>query len=234
MLQFFPSRQITLYMARLFLIRTLAVLAMLVLVLQTLDLLGESGKILAAPGNGQSAILYYISLRAPQIISFFLPFSVLLGTLITFTALSQNSEVVSMKAAGLSAHQILAPMIVASLMVACISFVFNDAVVAPSYAKLKRWQDVEYGTVPADTGVKLNVWVREGEDILNAAQVSGSGDKTILTGVSAYLRNKGGLRRVLHGNCAMCGYSMSALPRGKSAMMCWRLAAAFRPTGSNM
>jgi lipopolysaccharide export system permease protein len=202
MLQFFPSRQITLYMARLFLIRTLAVLAMLVLVLQTLDLLGESGKILAAPGNGQSAILYYISLRAPQIISFFLPFSVLLGTLITFTALSQNSEVVSMKAAGLSAHQILAPMIVASLMVACISFVFNDAVVAPSYAKLKRWQDVEYGTVPADTGVKLNVWVREGEDILNAAQVSGSGDNTILTGVSAYLRNKGGLRRVVHADSA--------------------------------
>ena len=85
MLQFFPSRQIALYMARLFLVRTFAVLAMLFLVLQTLDLLGESGKILAVPGNGQSAILHYISMRAPQIISFFLPFSVLLGTLITFT-----------------------------------------------------------------------------------------------------------------------------------------------------
>jgi lipopolysaccharide export system permease protein len=202
-LQFFPSRQIALYMARLFLVRTFAVLAMLVLVLQTLDLLGESGKILAVPGNGQSAILHYIGLRAPQIISFFLPFSVLLGTLITFTTLSQNSEVVSMKAAGLSAHQILAPLIVASLLVAGISFAFNDAVVAPSTATLKRWQNVEYGVVPKDSGVKLNVWVREGQDLINADQVTGAGDKTMLSGVSVYLRNKYGLKQVVHADSAV-------------------------------
>ena len=201
-LQFFPSRQIALYMARLFLVRTFAVLAMLFLVLQTLDLLGESGKILAVPGNGQSAILHYISMRAPQIISFFLPFSVLLGTLITFTTLSQNSEVVSMKAAGLSAHQILAPMVVASLLVAFISLVFNDTVVAPSGDKLKRWQDVEYGVVPKDSGVKLNMWVREGQDLINADQVSGVGAKTVLSGVSVYLRNRNGLRQVVRADSA--------------------------------
>jgi lipopolysaccharide export system permease protein len=61
-------------------------------------------------------------MRAPQIIARFLPFSVLLATLITFATLSQNSEVIAMKAAGLSAHQILAPMLAASLVVACVSF----------------------------------------------------------------------------------------------------------------
>ena len=201
-LQFFPSRQIALYLARLFLTRTFAVLMMFVLVLQTLDLLGESGKILAVPGNGQGDVLHYITLRAPQIISFFLPFSVLLGTLITFTTLSQNSEIVSMKAAGLSAHQILAPLIVASLSVALISFVFNDAIVAPASGKLKRWQDVEYGVVPKDSGIKLNVWVREGQDLINADEVRGTGAKTALSGVSVYLRNKGGLRQVVHSDRA--------------------------------
>ncbi len=203
LLKLFPSRQIALYMARLFLVRTFAVLAMLFLVLQTLDLLGESGKVLAVPGNGQGAILHYISMRAPQIISFFLPFSVLLGTLITFTTLSQNSEVVSMKAAGLSAHQILAPLVVASLLVAFISLIFNDAVVAPSNAKLKRWQDVEYGVVPKDSGVKLDMWVREGQDLINADQVSGKGANTVLNGVSVYLRNTGGLRQVVHADKAL-------------------------------
>ncbi len=58
------------------------------------------------------------ALRVPILISRFLPFSVLLGALIAFAGLNQHSEVVSMKAAGLSAHQILAPMIVASLGVA--------------------------------------------------------------------------------------------------------------------
>ena len=81
----------------------------------TLDLLGESGKILKVPGNGEAELWRYISLRVPVLISRFLPFSVLLGTLIAFVGLNQHSEVVAMKAAGLSAHQILAPMIVASV-----------------------------------------------------------------------------------------------------------------------
>ena len=42
-------------MARMFLVRSFAVLGGLVLILQTLDLLGESGNILAYPGNGDAA-----------------------------------------------------------------------------------------------------------------------------------------------------------------------------------
>ena len=56
-----------------------------------------------------------------MLISRFLPFSVLLGTLIAFVGLNQNSEVVAMKAAGLSAHQILAPLVVASIGIAAAS-----------------------------------------------------------------------------------------------------------------
>jgi lipopolysaccharide export system permease protein len=201
--QFFPSRQITFYMARLFLVRTFAVLAILVLILQTLDLLGESGKILAVAGNGQGDLLTYIGMRAPQIISRMLPFSVLLGTLITFTALSQHSEVVAMKAAGLSAHQILAPLIVASLLVAATSFLFNDNVVAPATAQLKKWQDLEYEKVPADDGVKTNVWVREGQDIINAASVTGKNDQTKLNGVTVYLRTENVLRQVIKAESAV-------------------------------
>ena len=117
-LSFFPSRRLALYMTRLFVTRTLAVLVALVLVLMTLDLLGESGKILAVPGNGDAELWRYVGLRIPLLIQRFLPFSVLLGTLIAFVGLNQHSEVVAMKAAGLSAHQILAPLVVASIVVA--------------------------------------------------------------------------------------------------------------------
>ncbi len=196
-MHFFPSRNITTYMARLFVVRSFAVLMMLVLVLMTLDLLGESGKILAVPGNDQGDVLHYISMRAPQIIARFLPFSVLLGTLIAFAGLSQNSEVVAMKAAGLSAHQILAPMFVASLGVAVLSFVFNDAVVAPNTAKLKIWQDAEYGAVAPEGNSRTNIWVREGGDLINAGNVRGSGDGTVLDNVRIYLRANGGLRQVI-------------------------------------
>lgn len=196
-MNFFPSRNITMYMARLFVVRSFAVLMMLVLVLMTLDLLGESGKILAVPGNDQGDVLRYVTMRAPQIIARFLPFSVLLGTLITFATLSQNSEVVAMKAAGLSAHQILAPMFVASLGVALISFVFNDVVVAPNTHRLKIWKDAEYGVIAPDTDARNNVWVREGGDLINASRVLGSGDNIVLENVRIYLRANGGLRQVI-------------------------------------
>ena len=55
-LNLFPSWRLSTYMVRLFLTRSLAVLVALVLILMTLDLLGESGKILAVPGNGDSAV----------------------------------------------------------------------------------------------------------------------------------------------------------------------------------
>jgi lipopolysaccharide export system permease protein len=46
-LDLFPSRTMTGYIARLFAVRIVAVLVMLVLVLQMLNLLSESGHILA-------------------------------------------------------------------------------------------------------------------------------------------------------------------------------------------
>ena len=151
-LQFFPSRQIAFYTVKLFLTRSLAVLVALVLVLMTLDLLGESGKILAVPGNGDAELWRYVSLRVPLLIARFLPFSVLLGTLIAFAGLNQHSEVISMKAAGISAHQILAPLIVASLGVAALAFAFNETVVVNSARTVNAWSDNDYEPVPPKPG----------------------------------------------------------------------------------
>src|SRR3569833_1983262 len=89
---FFPSRRLALYMVRLFLTRSLEVLLALVLILMTLDLLGEAGKILAVPGNGDADLWRYVGLRVPMLVSRFLPFAVLLGTLIAFVGLNQHSE----------------------------------------------------------------------------------------------------------------------------------------------
>jgi lipopolysaccharide export system permease protein len=188
-LSFFPSKRLALYMAKLFLLRSLAVLGALVVILMTLDLLGESGKILRVEGNGDAELWRYVSLRVPQLISRFLPFAVLLGTLIALATLNQNSEVVSMKAAGISAHQIIAPLIVASLVVAALAFLFNERVVTRATETLAAWEKVDYGPVPKDTGIVPNVWVRFGDDLILARQVKGTGAKTELSNVSIYDRN---------------------------------------------
>lgn len=187
-LQFFPSRHLALYMAKTFLVRTFAVLAMLAVVLLTLDLLGESGDILSVPGNGEPELWRYIGLRLPQIIATFLPFSVLLGTLITLATMNQHSEIVSMKAAGLSAHQILAPLMLGAIFIAVASFTFNERVVTRASAALDAWKSVRYGPVPRDSGVKTNVWVREGNNLVTAGIITGSGADVRLEAVEIFHR----------------------------------------------
>ena len=186
---FFPSRTLTLYLAKLFVTRTFAVLIMLVLVLQTLDLLSESGKILAYPGNGQGELWTYVLLRAPQLVARFLPYSVLLATIITLATLNQNSEVIAMKAAGLSAHQVLAPLLVSALAVSVLSFTFNERVVTRSTAMLQAWSNVEYGPVPKDSDQRNNVYFRDGANILTAATLRGRGAGTVMEGVTWYRRD---------------------------------------------
>ncbi len=187
-MQFFPSRTVTFYTARLFLVRSFSVLAGLVLILMTLDLLGESGKILAYPGNGEPELWTYASLRVPQIIARFLPFAVLLGTIITLATLNQNSEIVSLKAAGLSAHQILAPLMTAGLLVAAISFAFNERVVARAAATLAAWERADFGPMPEDSAVLSNLWVRNGEDLIRAGRAIGRGANTRLQDIAIYDR----------------------------------------------
>src|SRR5436190_956453 len=165
-LSFFPSRSLAFYLVRLFMTRTFAVLVALVLILMTLDLLGESGKILAVPGNTDADLWRYVGLRLPILFAHFLPFSVLLGTLIAFVGLNQHSEVVAMKAAGLSAHQILAPLIIASIGIAGALFVFNETVVVDSARVVNAWSDNDYKPIPPDRGILSNVWVLNGDDLI--------------------------------------------------------------------
>lgn len=188
-LEFFPSRTLTLYLARLFLTRIVAVLIMLVLVLQVLDLLGESGDILAYKGNGQMQLLYYVSLRAPQLVARFLPYSVLLATIITLATLNQNSEVISMKAAGLSAHQVLAPLILTALVISGASFAFNERVVTRATSTLDAWAAVDYGPVPKDASPKANLYLADGAELLLAQSLSGEGTAMTLHGVTYYKRD---------------------------------------------
>lgn len=193
LLDFFPSRRLTFYIGKMFAVRIIAVLAMLVLVLMMLDLLSRTGDILAYAGNGEAELLQYASLRMPQLVKRFLPYSVLLATIITLATLNQNSEVTAMKAAGLSAHQILAPLLLVAVVVAGASFAFNERVVTRATATLKAWERVDYGPIPTDPDIRTNVYFNDGNDVLMARELTGQGADTVLTGVTFYERDDTGM-----------------------------------------
>ena len=225
--EFFPSRTLTLYLVRLFATRIVAVLLMLVLILQMLDLLGESGKILAYPGNDQGHVWTYVSLRVPQLVARFLPYSVLLATILTLATLNQNSEVIAMKAAGL---QVLAPLFLTAAVASVCSFAFNERVVTRANATLKVWQAEEYGPIPKGSSVRSNVYLRDGANILSAGSIRGEGGATVMERVTWYRRDARGMI-----------VEQIRSPRATFAAPGWRLenavafdvaSAATRPLGS--
>lgn len=197
-LNFFPSPRLARYTVWLYVSRSLAVLLSLSIVLMMLNLLSESGKILAVPGNGEAELWAYVGYRYPQLIAFAFPFSFLLGALITFTTLNQSSEVVAMKAAGLSAHQLLAPLIAASLVLAGLSFAFNEMVVVKGSRQLSAWSDNDYKPVPPDSGILSNVWVTAGDDLVQARIVTGRGSGVVLRGVRIFERENNTIRRIVN------------------------------------
>ena len=60
-----------------------------------------------------------------------------------------------MKAAGLSAHQILAPLVIASIAISGALFAFNEAVVVNSARIVTAWSDNDYKPIPPDRGTQL-------------------------------------------------------------------------------
>lgn len=197
-----PSPTIAAYTARLFLLRVLAFLVALVVILQTLDLLTESSKILAVDSNGDAELWRYVTLRIPQLINQFLPFSVLLGTLVTLATLNQNSEIVIFKASGISAHQILAPLIAAAFGIAVVHFLFSELVLVHTNRQLDAWERVDYGAVPPDTPMGREAWVREGDMLFHAERVVGLGMATRLEDLTAYDRSGGALRGIVRAEIA--------------------------------
>jgi lipopolysaccharide export system permease protein len=189
----FPSRTLSFYVAKMFLARFVAFLALLVLILQGLDLLTEKDKILAVAGNGNPEVWVYLKLRLPQLISKFAPFAVLLSTLLTLMTLNQNSEIVIMKAAGLSAHHILRPLFAAGLLVAVAHFAFNEYVLMPANARLEAWKKGDYGARPADLSkATREVWITDGDksapDIIHAQHIERSATQLVMMDLTIYER----------------------------------------------
>jgi lipopolysaccharide export system permease protein len=111
--------------------------------------------------------------------------------------LNQNSEVVAMKAAGLSAHQILAPLVVASIGISAALFAFNEGVVVNSARVVNAWSDNDYKPIPPHSGLFSNVWVLKNEDFIRAGIVSGRAPRMVAQNVAIYDREGIALKRVI-------------------------------------
>ncbi len=168
----FPFR-LWMYIGRLFLQRFLVVFVVLIVILQTLDLVGVSNAIMAKHPNETGILFSYIKLRIPTLAVQFLPFSVLIASLATLGGLAQSNEITSARSMGMTRLQIGLPMIVISAMLGLLHLLSSQTLALHSGASLAAWQAVDYKGMPnpPQSPAKKPLWINDGIHIFHAGHV---------------------------------------------------------------
>ena len=86
----------------------------------------------------------------PQYVYFILPLAVLLAALVTIGLLTKNSELVVMKACGISLYRVALPLVGAALIVGGALFLLEETVLGPSNRRAQAIRHVIGGGIGAD------------------------------------------------------------------------------------
>ncbi|MBE9032292.1 LptF/LptG family permease [filamentous cyanobacterium LEGE 11480] len=110
-------------------------------------------------------------LQIPLYISYALPMSTLLATLMMYSRLSTDSELIALRSAGMSLYRLIMPAVFLSLMITLTSFAFNEAIVPAANYR---------ATTTLETALKADTKKFQEENILSSeyAEVKGEDGKT--------------------------------------------------------
>jgi LPS export ABC transporter permease LptG len=110
----------------------------------------------AATWSMMGAYLWYL---LPQYVYFVLPMSVLLGSLVTIGVLTKNSELIVMKACGISLYRVAVPMLGASLVAGGTLFALEQTILGEWNRKADSIKAVMNGVAPATLDMLTRQWV---------------------------------------------------------------------------
>ncbi|MFV0301471.1 MAG: LPS export ABC transporter permease LptG [Paracoccus sp. (in: a-proteobacteria)] len=126
------------YFSRILVVRILAVLLSFVALLVMMDLIDSMEEVLARRGS-TADVFVFVGYRLPTIAERLIPLSVLIGTTLGMLALAMHSELVALRAAGLSQLRIAALGIPVCLMIVLGHFLLADRVAPRSEQAFVEW-----------------------------------------------------------------------------------------------
>lgn len=94
-----------------------------------IDKFKEVFNLLAKSGAPMSTGVVILGLETPQILAITIPISILLATFLTFQKLSSQSEIIAMRAAGVSFTRLMRPVFYLGLLGLLTCFILNEFVV---------------------------------------------------------------------------------------------------------
>src|SRR5688572_3682452 len=128
------------------------------------------------------AFFWYIT---PQYIYYIVPLSVLLAALVTIGILTKNSELVVMKACGISIYRVALPMLAGAIVAGGVLFLLEQTILGPSNRRAEAIRHVLRGGSPQTFDVLLRRWVvGSGGDIYHFDYYDPRGQ--VLSGLTIY------------------------------------------------
>ena len=127
-------------------------------------------------------------MSAPAVLLVLLPFVFLFGVLAAYVALNRRSELIAMRAAGISAWRFIAP----AAFAAFVCGILSTTLVEPAASALNARYEAERADLMKDYlagSSPKEIWLRQGqgrEQVVIHAKSRGAGDDTALKGVSAF------------------------------------------------
>jgi lipopolysaccharide export LptBFGC system permease protein LptF len=111
-------------------------------------------------GTATSAMmLRYFFFQTPQFVYYVIPMAVLVATLVTIGLMTKNSELVVMRACGISLYRTAAPLLLFAVVASAILFGLQERVMAYSNREADRLNRLIRGYPPASFGALDRRWM---------------------------------------------------------------------------
>jgi LPS export ABC transporter permease LptG/LPS export ABC transporter permease LptF len=110
-------------------------------------------------GSATTALLLrYFYYQTPQYVYYIIPIAGLLATLVTVGLMTKNSELIVMKACGMSLYRVAAPLILLAVSASVVLFGLQEMVLARANTEAERLNGIIRGW-PAPASIALNRWM---------------------------------------------------------------------------
>lgn len=191
------------YIVRQFLFWFLAVLLVLSGVIAVFEFVEFVRQVSSIPELPLSLAFALSAFKLPSDIEILFHFAVLIAAMVTFWRMTRSRELIVARAAGLSAWQFLAPVIVAAMVLGVLKITVVNPVSAAMYGRYERL-DVDYlgGTGDIMKVAKTGFWLRQKDEtgvvVIHAEKVTGNGD-TLENAMFLLLTPKEGYRGRIDG-----------------------------------
>ena len=186
------------YIGQTILISIVSVVIVILSLFVLISFVNEFEKIGRADYTVWQAILYVV-LKIPQTIYEIFPMAALLGTMVGLGVLSKNSEMVVIRASGVSRLRISMAVIKSALLLVVLVVIIGEAVAPPAiqYAKQTRIRAL---ASQLSLNTDFGLWARDGKTFIHVRNVDNDGR---LVDINLYtLNDNGELSQQLHAATA--------------------------------